>query len=130
MRILVEQPYEYEGSVAGPLENIGKLREFISKYPSSRLVDFAKLEILALRCGIVLDLVQSVWLSLQDLKEYGTLGGSEAKVGVKWTTEANQLYSSLERREHERLKETLELCSLVNKLQESVSAPITIAGER
>jgi hypothetical protein len=129
VRILVEQPYEYEGDLAGPMEDIAKVRSFISQYPASRFVPFAKLEILSLRCGMTLDLIQDVWGDLRDIKERGRLGGSEAKIDIHWPPEASQLYASLEKKEYERLEEVLGLCSLVSKLQRSVPAPVTFVGE-
>jgi hypothetical protein len=130
VRILLEQPYEYEGDLAGRMEDMAKLEDFINQYPTSRFIPFAKLAVLSLRCGMTLSLVQNVWGSLQDLREHGSLSGSEARMDVKWTPETNQLYASLEKQESERRKEVRDLCSLVSKLKKTVVAPVSFVGER
>lgn len=130
VRILLEQPYEYEGNLTGPMEAMAKLEDFINQYPTSQFIPFAKLTVLSLRCGMTLSLVQDVWGSLQDLKERGSLNGSEARIGVKWTPETDQLYSSLDKQESERRKEVRDLCSLVSKLEKTVVAPVSFVGER
>ena len=130
VRILLEQPYEYEGDLAGRMEDMGKLEDFISQYPTSRFIPFAKLTGLSLRCGMTLSLAQNVWGSLQDLREHGSLSGSETRMDVKWTPETSQLYTSLEKQESERRKEIRDLCSLVSKLKKTVVAPVSLVGER
>lgn len=130
VRLLLNQPYGYEGDLARPMEDMAKLEGFINQYPTSRFVPFTKLAVLSLRCGMTLSLVQDVWGSLQDLREHGSPSGSDARADVQWTRETSQLYVSIEKQESERRNQVRDLCSLVNKLKKSVVAPVSFVGER
>jgi hypothetical protein len=125
VQILLGKPYEYEGSVSRRLEDIRRFGEFIAKYPSGRLTKFAELEIISLRCGLILSLVQDVWYDISDLK-----AAPSEHVRQMWTSETNKLYLSLEKGELGRVKEIAGICSLVSKLQRSVAAPVTFVGDR
>lgn len=129
VRILLEQPYGYEGSLTGPIEDMAKLGDFIDRHPASRYVPFARLKLLSMRCRMTSGLVQGVWEDLRSLKDFGEVGESGTKINLQWTGETNQLYTSLKKQENGRLQAILDLCSLVEKLQGSVPSPVSQVGK-
>lgn len=128
LRILTQQPYEYDGdystNCSGRAAHIKALEGFISKYSSSQFIAFAELAILATQCYSIPNTLQGVWNELRILKEDAIIGPRETRIKA-WSPEVNRLYLTLAQREDERLKELFSFCSLVTKLQGSVPSPVS-----
>lgn len=126
VRILLDQPYEYEGDVELVAEEIKRFWDYIDHYPSSRFVAFAKLKILWLRLYILQALTLDIPGDLRGLKEEGQLFGDGKKVDVPWTPKARKLYAEfVKQKGSSDSPEVLTAFSVVDELLKAVPSPMS-----
>ncbi|HVR96740.1 MAG TPA: hypothetical protein VMW27_09010, partial [Thermoanaerobaculia bacterium] len=130
VRMLVDEPYEYESSYLDRKELIEKLDAYIAKNPSGRFVPFAELEIISAKCNVAMDAMQNVWTEVRGIREQEVGVRIGTRINPRWSPEASQLYTALAKQEPEVLQGLLDLCKLVGKLQSLVPSPISLAEEQ
>jgi hypothetical protein len=124
VRILLDQPYGYEGDLRAQLRDIEKFEGFAAKHQDSLFWPFAMLTAQEHRCRMMSNALLDVLATLQSIG-VGRGRSSPTSARPRWSLETSRRLEQQLRNHEQQVQEVSSLCTLAATLLNEVPSPLT-----